>query len=197
MRFYLNPSAVANTKFVNFRDSERRRYRFSPMHNRFFRNWTKSFYHISQYQKRLYLKIMVLNFHIKCENQLSQNSTKHVTEFFYIEEPLCRDEILINFSFQFRAIGVRRTGSKSINTGAINVEFIDMNDGGKIVEDKKERQFLYNDYSGNITGTPGAVIIRNYSHLLSNSCTPRPEWGPVEVCPHDYVSVQMGGPHNK
>merc|ERR1711892_843274 len=92
-----------------------------------------------------------------------------------------------------RAISVRRTGPRSSFTGASNVSFVSTPLEGRVGEGKRmDRQFLYYDWSGSITGTPDSYIVRNFPHLTSAKCQEMPGWGPLTVCPHHYISLPTG-----
>ena len=92
-----------------------------------------------------------------------------------------------------RAISPRRTGPKSLFTGAKNVSFINTPIKGRMGEKEREdRQFLYYDWSGSITGAPGSYIVKNLPHQTSGLCQAMPEWGPLSICPHHYVSLPIG-----
>ena len=93
-----------------------------------------------------------------------------------------------------RAIGVRRSGPRSIFTGASNVSFVSTPLEGRMGEGKRmDRQFLYYDWSGSISGSPDSYIVKNFPHLLSARCLDMPKWGPLSVCPHHYISLPTKG----
>ena len=60
-------------------------------------------------------------------------------------------------------------------------------------KEREDRQFLYYDWSGSITGTPGSYIVKNLPHQTSGLCQAMPEWGPLSICPHHYVSLPTRG----
>ena len=96
-----------------------------------------------------------------------------------------------------RAIGVKRTGKESGFTGANNISFASTPMEGRVgSQPTMERQFLYYDWSGSITGTPDSYIVKNFPHLISDRCLAMPEWGLVSVCPHNYPALAVGE-HNE
>ena len=89
----------------------------------------------------------------------------------YLNPIIIEDSVFASFQDSdarfVRAIGVKRAGQRSTFTGANNVSFVSTPIGGRIgSEEMMERQFLYHDWSGSLTGTPDSYIVKNYPHLI-------------------------------
>ena len=113
---------------------------------------------------------------------------------FYRNPNLLTNVHFANFVDSKSVISMLRTGVGSIFIGGSNITFTNTPLSNRIYEYRKRyrRQFIYNDYTGTITGTNGAVVIADNHHLLSGGCSnPYPAWGPVQICPQRYVSLRQ------
>lgn len=115
----------------------------------------------------------------------------------YVNPMLIKNSIFISFGDTdaqiLRALAVRAVSFRSLFTGASNLTFSNTKTTGKFLEDKMpKREFLYKDYTGSISSHANSYLIQNFPHLTSIKCAEFPDWGSISVCPHRYVSINIG-----